>query len=362
MGVIIGLLLNKAKRGSLRTLFTTEDDRAIAELTSVTKLSPDTADVYLSLGNLFREKGDLSRATRIHQSIITMPSVGRGLKIRAMMELGLDYKKAGLFDRAIKTFTELIALDPKRLDAYIELERLYEEEKSWDKAIEVQEEIQRLRKTRRGNVIAHLHTELGKMLTELGNTEKAVVAFKKAIEFDRSCTDAYLHLGDLYLSDEKTHDAINVWKEVIKNQPSFAFLTYPRLEKAFSSIEDRETIGGNNEMEGIYKGVIEERPEDIRTLIALGEHYTEKGRFEDAIKIFKRVIEINPKYLDAHRRLGELYFDMDLKEDALMQYRDLLHIFTIGYLPYHCRQCGYESREIYWKCPQCKEWDTFVFE
>ena len=128
---------------SLNYILSNEHDKAIEEFTRMVEVDSDTVEVYLGLGSLFRSKGELGRAIRIHQSIIVRPSLDKKIKVQAYFDLGLDYQMAGLFDSAIETFQSVIKLDPHHLKAYQHLEKIYEDEKSWDKAFETQKQIKK---------------------------------------------------------------------------------------------------------------------------------------------------------------------------------------------------------------------------
>lgn len=345
----------KAYLKGLNYVLSKEPDKAIAELTKAARINTDTVEIYQSLGNLFREQGEIDRAIKIHQNIVARDNIDEGARVDSLMDLGIDYRKAGIFDQAIAKFMQVIELRPNSLDAYENLVKIYEEEKDWEEAFETQKKIQRLRRTKNRNVLAHLKTEWGKSLVEKGLYLEGEKAFEEAIEMEESCVDAHLHLGDLYFEQGMMERAIKIWREIIGTQPRFAFLTYKRLRAAYTAIEKMD------DFEKLLEEAAGKHPEDVQTIMALGRHYFKAGDRGKAEALLKQVVEQSPRYLEAHRILGEIYFTEDRKDDALASYRNLLQIFTPAGMLYHCGRCGYESREICWKCPQCKEWDTFEY-
>lgn len=372
LAVILGFILGRSSRSrsvlefskrsgrraylrGLNYVLSKEPDKAIAELTKAARINTDTVEIYQSLGNLFREKGEIDRAIKIHQNIVARENIDDNARIDAMTDLGIDYRKAGIFDQAIATFLNVIEQRPSRLDAHEHLEKIYEEEKEWEEAIEVQKKIQRLRRSKTRNVLAHLNTERGKCLAEKGQNSEAVKAFEEAIEMDPACVDAHLHLGDLYFEQGEREKAIQIWREIIASQPKFAFLTYKRLHNAYKAIGEGET------MMAILEEAARKYPDDIQTLMALGRYCFKAGDHERAESLLKKVVDKNPRYLEAHQILGDIYFKGERKDEALASHRNLLQIFNPVGMLFHCGSCGYESREVYWKCPQCKEWDTFEY-
>jgi lipopolysaccharide biosynthesis regulator YciM len=296
----------------------------------------------------------VGRAIRIHQSIIVRPSLDKKIKIQAYFDLAQDYQKAGLFDSAIDTLKTVVQLDPHHLKAYKHLEKIYEEEKSWGKAFEIEKQIQKLTKTKNPLILSHLQTEVAKSLQVQNRIDEAIRGYKKAIQIDRRCVDAYLHLGDLYHDQGKFQKAIDIWEGVAERTPEYAFLTYKRLENSFYE------MGKYEEMEEIYKKNVRRNSKDIQTRLVLGDHYLRKGDLDAALEEFHEVIKTSPNCIDAHQKLGEILLAQGNTEDAREEYKILVEIFSRKYLFYHCSECGFESKSILWRCPQCKTWDTFV--
>jgi len=366
-GIIVGRLIPGKKRTpksdtpgrtsfykSLNYILSNEHDKAIEEFTRMVEVDSETVEVYLGLGSLFRSKGELGRAIRIHQSIIVRPSLDKKIKIQAYFDLALDYQKAGLFDSAIETFQTVIQSDPRHLPAYRHLERIYEEEKSWEKAFDIEKQIQKLTKAKDTMVLAHLQTEKGKSCQQQGALDDAVRNYKKAIQIDPKCVDAYLHLGDYYHEQKKFTKAIEIWEGVAERTPEYAFLTYKRLESSYYE------LGRYEEMERIYQENIARNPGDLQTRLVLGDHYLRKGNLQDAIAEFQEIIKAQPGCIEAHQKLGEAFLKAENSAEVEKELGILAHLFSTKYLFYHCKECGFESKNILWQCPQCKTWDTFV--
>ena len=157
----------------LKYIISNEPDKAIAEFTKAVKINTNTVEIYINLGNLFREKGEIERAIRIHQSILLRPNLKPDIKESALMDLGLDFSAAGFFDRAIATFQQLISLHPKNTQAHRELEKLYEEERDWQNAFDEASLLQKLTRSDMSPLLAHIVTELGKEFWAKGDAGQA---------------------------------------------------------------------------------------------------------------------------------------------------------------------------------------------
>jgi len=339
---------------SLNYILSNEHDKAIEEFTRMVEVDSETVEVYLGLGSLFRSKGEVGRAIRIHQSIIVRPSLDKKILIQAYFDLALDYQKAGLFDSAIETFQHVIQLNPRHLQAHQHLEKIYEDEKSWDKALQTQIQIQKLTKSKDTMILSHLQTEIAKALQEQGKIDEAIRAYRKAIQIDPKCADAYLHLGDLFHGQKRYEKAIEMWEGVTRRTPEFAFLTYKRLENSYYE------MGRYDEMEKIYQRNVRKHPNDLQTRLVLGDHYFRKGDLDAAIREYQEVIQIRSNCIEAHQKLGESYLALGQVDEVRKQLQILMDIFSARYLFYHCSHCGFESKQMLWRCPQCKNWDTYV--
>ena len=188
-------------------------DQAIEEFTKAVTLNSDTVETYVVLGNLFRQKGEIERAVRIRQSIIARPNLDSSVHLQAMYDLGLDYKKGGLFNRAAEAFDEVLKSDPRHVEAARQIATLYEEMRDWERAFESRKRLDKLTHSDSREVMAHYKTEHGKELVASGSLDRAEEAFGQAIHVSKNCLDAYLHLGDLELARGRTRRALGVWKK-----------------------------------------------------------------------------------------------------------------------------------------------------
>lgn len=327
-------------------------DRAIEEFIRAVQINSETVETYLALGSLFRSKGDVSRAIRIHQGIIFRPQVDPKVLIQALYDLGLDYKKAGLLDRAIATFQDVVARDPKMLQAYVQLEELYEETKDWESAFKVQQKVSKLRKSEDRHVLAHLMTELGKSQIAQGDRKGAKASFKKAISIDANCVDAYLHFGDLLAAEGEDSKAVEMWKRVMEVAPSMTFLAYDRLEHAFFR------MGHLSALEDFLRKRGMEGDADLFTKIFLAKHLRKKGELEEAAGMLRNILGESPGSKEARQELIQVLLAQGDKEGALTEYETLLESLTVVDRHFQCRMCGYRSTQLLWKCPQCLRWDT----
>jgi len=333
-----------------------DTDRAIQELVRLAKLNPDTAETYLALGNLFRAKGDTERAIQVHRSLIHRSGINRSLKTQAKFNLALDFRKAGFIERAISAFEEVVSGQSDHIPSLEALVELYEEAHDWEKAIVVQEKIAKIKKEDYRHVIAHHLTELGKQLELRDTPNAAIKSYKKAIAKDPNCLDAYLHLGDLLLTQGKPDRAIENWKHVLEIQSELAHLTYPRLERAF-----RET-GREEKFEQFIIDLRRKESLNLYSRLALAKLWVENGSIDRGRAELESILEARPTFWEARLLLGKIIMETDDDQKAIRQYHEIIEMMTPIETNFQCQRCGYEAHELTWKCPRCRAWDTIMLK
>ena len=335
----------------IRYLITNEPDRAIEEFVKSVRLNSDTVETYITLADLYRSKGEIDRAIRIRQNVILRPNLNKDTRLMALLDLGLDYRKGGFLDRALSIFNQVIQQDPKNVKALKEMEKIYEDLKEWDKAYETRKKIERLEKGEHKNILAHYLVEMAKQEEEKGDKKKAISLLNKAISTDPGCADAYLHLGDIYLSMGKQKEAISSWKKILYKSPEFIFLAYKRLETSFHTIKDMRLV------EDFLLECIKEK-KDVFICVAYAKFLYAKGDVENALVQINRAIEMNPSFWEARRFKGQILLEQGMKEEALKELSEIVNTIPTPYLKFQCKMCGFESEQLQWQCPQCKRWDT----
>lgn len=333
-----------------------ETDKAVAEFVKVARINTTTAEIYLALGQLFRNNGEMERAIRVHRDILLRPNLPDEVRKQTFYEIGLDYKRSGLLDRACRTFEEILSQDPNNSAARKELYSLYESLKEWEKALA----LHKLSPSTQNdiNIIAHLTTEVAKAAEAAGDREKALTFYQQALDLDNSCIDAWLHYGDFLKSEQQIAKALSAWEQAFILNPDFVILITGR----FSGLEEGER---DKVEEEFFSRHLEKYGEKrkfnlayISWLIKL-EQLVEAGDRLKQIMTEKRgdaeVFSLVRNLLDKLRDKGD--------HDGIL-YDSLIHNFFSTQLrfekAYRCQKCGYQLDGMVWKCPRCSEWDTIA--
>ena len=335
----------------IQYILANDHDHAIEAFTEAVQVNSDTIETYVALGNLYRSKGDIDRAIRIRQSIILRPNISEEIKLRALLDLGLDYRKGGFLNRALETLGHVLQKEPSNLETLTETEKIYEEMKDWENAFSTRQKIAKIAKGDHAPVLAHYQAEMGKVHQEKGELGKAKSCFEKAISINEHCVDAHLHLGDVHLERQDYKKAIAAWKKVVDLAPSLTFLAYRRLEGAYPGMKNLKPV------EQFLKESVQSHADPFTHLALARYLHTEHDR-EGALRELDAALAMDPTFWEARKFKGEILLEAEMNDEALAAYRDLIPHLNVPHVQFQCSQCGLKSSDLQWQCPQCKQWDT----
>ena len=344
----------------LNFLVSNQLDLAIDELTQAAGLDPDALEIHLILGNLYREKGQVSKAIQVHQNLLQRPRLTQLEHAYVLLCLGLDFRRGGFVDRAFEAFSEVLRLDPENHYAMLNLEKLHEEQHQWREAQALRhrmaEAAEETDKGRDQAILAFLENELGLQAMRDGALDQATKHFETAIDLDKRTVPAYLNLGDVQTQQGAPKAAIDVWERVLRVAPERAYLAFARLETAFVS------IGAPSRFRDLCRRLIEANPLDWRARLALGQHLAAHGEPTRALDLLFESLVHNPHALAMHQTIWRTLTELDLNPTLVRRYVELTRDAVFYLDPHVCMRCHYRSTELLWQCPQCHEWNTFVEE
>jgi len=348
----------------LNFLVTSQIDQAIEELSKAAEAAGDPLEIHLILGNLYREKGQVGRAIQAHQELLQRPKLRRLEHANVLLCLGLDYRSGGFVDRAIEAFGEVLKLDPTNRYALSNLEKLYEDQHQWEQAYAARQKLAALASTGEGSVdaprhdevLAFLENEFGQAALRSSDLREAARRFEAAIDRDARNAPARLSLGDVLAREGKTAEAIAAWERLIDVSPDRAYLSFPRLESAYSK------IGAPERFPALCERLIAGNPQDWRARLALARYLRSHGKASNAIELLFDALTHNPHSLALHQAIWQTLSALHLSPALVSRYVDLTRDAIFYLDPHICLRCRYRSTELLWQCPHCHEWNTFVEE
>ena len=333
----------------LNFLLNEQPDRAIESFVEAVKVDPETVELHFALGSLFRRRGETERAIRMHQSLIERDHLPEDLKLQALSELGQDYLKAGLLDRAEDVFDKLKA-SPHAEDAKRNLLEIYQLEKDWAKAIAIAAELPDFASQKE---IAEYYCELAAAEMIRARPEAAAEHLLAALEHNRKCVRASLLQGDIAVQQDKFEEAIACWQRIEQQDPTYLALVAKRLMDAFRNLARRD--------EGLLllRGYLERYP-SLDLLDVVFQLVLEVEGPEAAYTLVRDELKRNPtllgfdKLIEARLHVAppESRPDLDLAKSIVQGY-------TRRLARYRCDNCGFKARQFYWRCPACGGWETY---
>ena len=344
----------------LNFLVSNQLDLAIEELTKAAGMDPDALEIHLILGNLYREKGQVSKAIQVHQSLLQRPRLSPLEHAYVLLCLGLDFKRGGFVDRAFESFSEVVKLDPENQYALLNLEKLHEEQQEWREAQMLRQRMTEAASDATGPndqaILAFLENELGLQAMRSGDYDIAGRHFETSIELDPQTVPAYLNLGDVRRHQGRTEDAISTWQTLLDIAPERAYLAFSRLESAFLEAETPERFAE------LCRRLVEASPQDWRARLALGQHTAARGHPTQAIDLLFESLVHNPHALAIHQAIWRTLTELEFEPALVRRYVELTRDAVFYLDPHVCIRCRYRSTELLWQCPQCHEWNTFIEE
>lgn len=366
-GMIVGILgVRKAKAGrtqaaisrpsdyilGMYSLFTGETENAIKRLSSVVEKLPDAVEVYLALGNLYRQRGQLEKAIRIHKTLLQRSGLKQEERILALDALGTDYRVGGFLDRALQAFRDALALDPKDTYALTQLVKLCEERGEWDKAYDYARDLFKKSRLVDSKTLSYHLLKKGEILADEGKSFSAAIAFKKAVRLHSENTLAYMALITLYMKDGKTEKAQKTFDTVIERFPHKSYVFFPLLKKLYPS-------GGGSEYIDILRKIALGRHQK-RALLLYLEEIENGGNREEIHGVIRDLVKHFPRSRIVQKKVFRLINEGRIEGSFLTEISAALSKEQQLNDQFICVYCGYRTGEILPRCPNCKEWNSFA--
>ena len=336
----------------LNFLLAEQHDRAIDAFIEVVKLDPETIELHFALGSLFRRRGETERAIRMHQNLLNRADLPAEQRGHALFELGLDFFKAGLLDRAEEAFAQL-GDTQYASEAQRNLLDIFEREKEWQKAIATARALQEAGAGSHQARIAQFYCELAQNAITAARHDEALEHVEAALAANRKSVRALIAAGDLAVSQGRDDDALAAWMRIEQQSPAHLALVAERLVEAYRRLQ--------------------RLPEALRLLAALQRSHPSIDLLDVLVRVAEEVeggeaayalvrdeLRRNPsllgldKFLEAQLRVAapEQRGDLELV-------KNLVHAHTRRIARYTCAQCGFKARQFHWQCPACAHWETF---
>ena len=335
----------------LNYLLDEQPDKAIAVFIEMAEVTADTIETHLALGSLFRRRGEVERAIRIHQNIISKPGLHERQKTRALLELGEDYMRAGLFDRAENLFTELIEREAHAPSALRHLLDIYQQEKDWEKALQQAQQLEVVTDEKMGLVMAHFCCEMAEIDLAENKPAAARKHLRQARRYFPESIRARLTLARIAQQQEMYSEALDVYEEIAAMDMEYIHEILDAYLACAQNIDEfPRALASMQKWAGDYDG--------ISLLICLTGVIREEQGLEAATHYLAEALTRRPsvKGLDFLIKLKLEGGPETESGDEIL--RAVAQKLLARQSSYRCTHCGYAGHSHHWQCPSCKSWST----
>jgi lipopolysaccharide biosynthesis regulator YciM len=314
------------------------------------KVDDDTLETHFALGHLFRRRGEVERAIRVHQNLLARPNLNDEQRHQALYALGEDYLGAGLYDRAEKLFLEVSDSDTASNAALERLVYIYEREREWKKAIETHRRLE-VQSGEKSGKVAHYYCELAEQALHDGNPNLARDYLKNTIRSETGALRGTLIRAAIAKSEEDYSQALGLYQQVLERDRSFISEVLPdfyacfkatdrlaEFEQYVSKLSQSGPLAASEIAHAAIIGDLMESPELVRCVenFVLGDPIL--GSLVDAEELQSA--------------------DREQRAAALKRVAGALRKLALSNARYRCTNCGYSTQRFIWHCPSCKLWDT----
>ena len=338
---------------SMNYLLSEQHDKALDTFMSMASVSQDNAETHIILGNLFRNRGEVDRAIRIHQNLIARPELTLAIRQQCLTELAKDYLKAGFLDRAELIFAKLSkeVLNPITVLHY--LKEIYELEKEWQKAIQVSLKIQAQDNEDLSGTISHYFCELAEIEISIKDMAKAKKYINKALSYNKKSLRALILLGDISYKNNNHIDSMKQYVNVYESYPEQSYLVIDKIRIVYENLNTKENFYD-------FLKSFSKKENSLDLYSSLNKDQSSTINFKEISGIYQTEFENNrvnliqlSEYVDLIEA-NKIAFD----NQSLNNIQKCLRVYSEKESAHKCENCGFASIKHFWQCPSCQSWSS----
>jgi lipopolysaccharide assembly protein B len=335
----------------LNYLLNEEPDKAVDIFIKLLEVDSDTVETHLALGSLFRRRGEVDRAIRIHQNLIARPQLRMMQRKEALMALAEDYMSAGVYDRAERIFIEVVELGgTPDASSFRGLLAIYQHEKAWEKALDVLKKLALVTGNNMNKEAAHYHCEMAENLLLNNAEEQAYTMIKQALLVDKKSVRASLMLADIEMQQGRYKPAVRALKRVLTQDDAFFSEVIAPLLKAYTALNNMD------ECASYLENTLSDHPSSS-VIFAIGAYLREEKSLDMAIDFVSVQLSRYPSIRGLNQLIQwHLESTHGIVRDKLKMLYDITSKFLDDKPIYRCGHCGFSGKLLHWLCPSCKQW------
>ena len=339
-------------------------DMAIREFLNAVDINRETIETYFALGGLFRSNGEIEKAISIHRSLIARDNISEAVRLKALKELAVDFDKGGFLDKAISTYEDVLKINRDETDVLLALCRIHEDISDWDQAFNYRRILSKVSREDQSETVSHILVEKAKQFLDVGDAASCKDALEEALKYSPSVSAKILQLR-LNLLTGNIEQSKVLLLELLKEHPMYASFIFVSLEIPFKH-DDEVTKSYWNRLDvvkGFFLDINDDEllksPSVVLSRIRMLKNY---NRYDDAFSIINKWVKNGQEFNEVLKiEYIKLLIEIGKVEEAVQQTSKLLENLNKTLTRHFCNQCGFNSDDIFWRCPQCHEWETIQF-
>ncbi|WP_371189181.1 lipopolysaccharide assembly protein LapB [Thalassotalea maritima] len=336
----------------LNYLLSNQQDKAMEYLLEALEVEDDTVEAHFAMANLFRKRGELDRALKVHEYLVRQPTLSDPHKQQSLFELGRDFYAAGLFDRAEKLFLKLIKSSTYSVKSLTYLLSIYQSTKDWHKGIKLLKPVVKGQDKKQIHVLANFYCELANIALADNDQIKQLELLQKALELDPTSSRANYQMAELFEQNEQFSNACQCYKQIFYQDQEF----FPDVIDKMQGIYER------SDMSDEFYAFMREVHEQTGSTTALIKYlyYVEQTESKDkAQEYLLHALNRRPT-IRGFKHFVKMQL-ADSPDEETAKSLDVIRELVAAYLKvrprYCCRSCGFNSTVHYWSCPSCHDWE-----
>ena len=309
-----------AARAALLAVLDRDDARAEELLLAAVELDSSGVEPYLALARFYRMRGEIGRAIRVHQNLLLRRDLDPDQIVTCLADLAADFRQGGFLRRAIASYEEVLARDPKHPGALRALVPLLRDARDFSRALDMQRRLSKIEGSDGGAEQARLWVDMAEAAQAEGRLDDARRALKRALRRNPRSVRAWLALGGLEAERGRPKAARAAWEKVPALDRRSGALVYPRIEAACAA------EGRPRAFEAYLRSLLAEREDDPQARLALARALAARGEIEEALAELRRLLEREPENLEARAVVGRLLLSERRDAETAKEYAELLDV------------------------------------
>ncbi|OTQ71249.1 MULTISPECIES: lipopolysaccharide assembly protein LapB [unclassified Gilliamella] len=337
----------------LNFLLSNQKDKAVDLFLDMLKEDDGTLEAHLTLGNLFRSRGEVDRAIRIHQALMESSSLTFEQRLLAIQQLGRDYMVAGFYDRAEEMFLQLIDEEEFQQHALQQLLIIYQSTSEWNNAINAASRLVKLGKEKYKMEIAQFYCELATTAISNNDLDQAYNLLKKSAAADNNCARTSLMLGRVLMSQDKCEQAIECFEKILNQDKAFIGEALPLLKTCYAKLNQPQRFKQFLEI------CVQQDTGNVAELMLADMVEKDNGLDAAQYYLYRELLK-HPNLKGFYRLMDYHVADAEQgkAKESLLLLRNMVGEQIKSVPNYRCQKCGFTVNTLYWLCPGCRSWST----